>query len=235
MWVAKIKLLHMDCISSQLAKKYQITNFVYCLNYYEEEGYNYFSIIHIPVGEDKQVKAFINEMKRDKRIFKWEQSDNLIFTLVKEPADTKDHLVEFYNPQLFYIRPDINAPDGYEYFEVGSWSKKPLERLITMAKKYLHGELLYIKQKKLTDIYIPHIMPSLSNKQKQAVQLAYMHSYYEFPRGIELDKLSKIMGISKSTFQEHLRIAEKKLMPLLIEQFTLRDTIPRDDFRELRA
>lgn len=221
MWVARIKLLHKDCISSQLTKKHGITNFVYCLNYYTEDGFNYFSIVHIPTGEPERVQAFIEDLKKDKRIFKLEQSENIIFTLVKEPA-VRTHLTEFYNPKLFYVKPDVNSPDGYEYFEVGSWKKEYLQGLINMAKEKMNGELLSIEQKKLTDIYIPHIMPSLSDKQKHAVEIAYQHGYYDFPRRIELDKLAEIMGVSKSTYQEHLRLAEKKLMPLLIQQFSMR-------------
>jgi len=64
---------------------------------------------------------------------------------------------------------------------------------------------------------LPHIMPKLSNKQKEAIQLAVKEGYFDFPRKINLEGIAKRMKISKQTLQQHLRIAEKKLVPFLTE------------------
>jgi hypothetical protein len=60
-------------------------------------------------------------------------------------------------------------------------------------------------------------LPDLSPKQREAIELAYKNGYYKYPKQTDLDKLSKIMGVGKSTFQEHLKKAEGKLLPYLIE------------------
>ncbi len=73
--------------------------------------------------------------------------------------------------------------------------------------------MLSIKEKDFTDIFIPHIMPKITDKQKEAIELAIENGYYGFPRKTDLEKLSKIMKISRVTFQEHLRKAESKLVP----------------------
>ena len=49
------------------------------------------------------------------------------------------------------------------------------------------------------------------------MNLAIKHSYYDYPRKIELEKLADIMKISYSTYQAHLRKAEKKLLPFFFE------------------
>ena len=59
-------------------------------------------------------------------------------------------------------------------------------------------------------------MPRLSNKQREAYQLAVENGYYKFPRKIGLEEMAKIMKISVSTFQEHLRKAEEKIIPSYI-------------------
>ena len=66
---------------------------------------------------------------------------------------------------------------------------------------------------KLDTIYFPKIMPKLSDKQREAYLLAVENKYYTFPRKVDLSVLAKEMGITVSTFQEHLRKAEEKIMP----------------------
>ncbi|MFA6462325.1 MAG: helix-turn-helix domain-containing protein [Candidatus Woesearchaeota archaeon] len=215
MWVAKIRLVHKDCITSQLTKKYGITNLVYGLGYYSDKNFLYFNIMHIPRGEEDKKKAFINEVKKDKRIIKFEQAGGMFFTLVKEPNKNK-HLIQFYNPKIFFLKPDINTSDGHEVYEIGSWDRKEIQKFIDMAKKHMEGELLKLKREKVADIYLPHIATQLTDKQLQAISLAESNGYYDYPRHIEQEMLARIMKVSKSTYQNHLRIAEKKLMPFLV-------------------
>ena len=198
MWVAKVRLVHKDCITSQLTRKYNITNLVYGLGYYEEKGFLYFNIMHIPRGEEKQKKLFIQEVKKDKRIIKFEQAGGMFFTLVKEPIKNR-HLIHFYNPKIFFLKPDINTADGHEIYEIGSWDKKELQKFITMAKEHMQGELLKLKQEKVADIFFPHITTGLTEKQMRAISLAESNGYYDYPRRIDLDLLSRMMKIYKST------------------------------------
>jgi predicted DNA binding protein len=60
--------------------------------------------------------------------------------------------------------------------------------------------------------------PELTDKQKTAIELAIKNGYYEYPRKIELKKLAKIMKVSYSTYQAHLRKAEKSLIPFFFEK-----------------
>ncbi len=220
-WVAKVKLVHKDCISSQLTKKHNITNLVYGLGYYSEGDYLYFNILHIPSGEETNVKKFIRELRKDKRIVKIEQNRRMILTLVKEPKKNK-HLIHFYNPKIIYLKPDINTNTGHEIYEIACWEKKELTSFINMTKKYMQGTLLKMKKEKVSDLFIPHINTKLTDKQLRAISLANSYGYYNYPRRIKQEELAKMMQISKSTFQNHLRTAEKKIMPFLIGQAQLR-------------
>jgi predicted DNA binding protein len=85
-----------------------------------------------------------------------------------------------------------------------------------MAKDHMQGELLKLKQEKVADIFFPHITTGLTEKQMRAISLAESNGYYDYPRRIDLDLLSRMMKISKSTYQNHLHMAEKKIMPFLI-------------------
>ena len=74
-------------------------------------------------------------------------------------------------------------------------------------------KILKIERTKLSEIYFPQLLPELSEGQRRALEIASEEGYFNYPRKIELRKLAKIMGISLSTYREHLRRAEAKILP----------------------
>ena len=67
---------------------------------------------------------------------------------------------------------------------------------------------------------ITSIYPKLAQKQKEAIELAVKHNYYDYPRKIDLEGLAKIAKVKRQTLQENLRRAEKKLVPFLTENIS---------------
>jgi len=57
----------------------------------------------------------------------------------------------------------------------------------------------------------------LPEQQREAFVLAVQRGYYEIPKKTTLEQLAAEMGISPSTFAEHLRRAEAKLLPFLAD------------------
>ena len=168
-----------------------------------------------PKEENK--KRFIEDLKKDKRIRRIEVSGDIYSYELELPKSAR-HVQLFYNRSLLFLKPVIHTEEGFEYWELASWERKNLIEFINKLTKHMdHMRILKLKQTKLKDVYFPMIMPKLTKEQKMAIELAYRRGYYSYPRKIKLKDLAKESGLSISTFQEHLRKAEIKLLPNLIE------------------
>lgn len=219
MWVTRIKLIDKNCIWSTRCKKFNIYNYQYPLGFYNVKQGLALVMHHILEGEEKNIKNYIKNVKKDQRVKKLEVKKNFMVSLVIEKR-TKIRLKTLktlYNPKLIYIKPGINFPDGTEIWEIGSFDKKDLAKLISFIEKYYQGKLFFLKEIKIPKMFIPTIMPNLTDKQHNAFKIASEKGYYEFPRKTNLHKLAKLTKISRPTFEEHLRKAEIKLLGFLKE------------------
>lgn len=214
MWVARFKIWHKNCLLRPRCIKYQITDLVYLINSWKEKNKFYYTELHILQGTEENKKKFIRDLKKEKSIKKLEQRGNYIFTLNEEPLE-RQYYSPVFDPQIIQVRPVIQRSDGYEDWEIASWDREALMKI--MGVPVFETEIKSVKQEKISDIFFPHIFPKLSLKQKQAVELAVKNGYYEYPRKIDLEKLAKIVKVKRQTFQENLRRAEKKLIPFLTE------------------
>ncbi|TMT87230.1 GAF domain-containing protein [Haloterrigena sp. H1] len=58
---------------------------------------------------------------------------------------------------------------------------------------------------------------SLTDRQLMALRKAYYANYFEWPRDISGEELAESMDISRSTFHQHLRAAQRKVLAELLE------------------
>ncbi|MXV61989.1 GAF domain-containing protein [Natronorubrum sp. JWXQ-INN-674] len=58
---------------------------------------------------------------------------------------------------------------------------------------------------------------TLTDRQLTALRKAYYADYFEWPRNVSGDDLAESMDISRSTFHQHLRTAERKLLDELFD------------------
>lgn len=216
MWVAKLRLRHEDCVIGSRCKKFNVTSIGVPFNTYTSGNFQYFSHFETLQGKDEDIKKFVEDLKKDSSIENLEVQGNSLFFLVKVPAE-KTIPTTHYDPRIFFLKPVFVDNKGYEHWEIGSWKKEIInEFIMNLQKESYELKILKITDEKLTDIYFPQVMPFLTKQQKKALEIAVENDYYNYPRKAELKDLAKIAGISLSTFREHLRRAEKRIMPDLV-------------------
>lgn len=228
MWALKTKGFEEENIYGSKTAKYKVTMHYYPTNYYLEKGIYYFIAIGVIEGPEKNIKDFFNALKKDTKksktkryITKLETHGNFFICVTAQhkniESDRYVHL--FYNPKIIHINPAIIDSKGYEEWNIAVLERKDLEKLIKIGEKKYNAKILSLKEAKIKNIGILSVLPELTEKQKRAFWLAFENGYYEYPRKIELEKLAKLMNISLSTYQAHLRKAEKSFLTFIAKKY----------------
>lgn len=65
---------------------------------------------------------------------------------------------------------------------------------------------------------VESLVPDLSERQQEAILMAWQAGYYEIPRETTTEKLATRMDVDRRTFEEHLRLAEHKFVGALVNR-----------------
>jgi len=64
---------------------------------------------------------------------------------------------------------------------------------------------------------VDRLLPDLSARQRTVVTTAHREGYYELPRETTTEAIGASIGIKRRTAEDHLRLAEKKLLDSIVE------------------
>jgi predicted DNA binding protein len=136
---------------------------------------------------------------------------------------TEELLVE-YDPQHsihdafisrgFVPEEEIRIHDGYEYWTVlVAASRSDIESRLEEIRQEMNAEITVEGMKSAeTDTVQPSSTDHLSERQREIFEFAREKGYYTWPRETSASELAAEMDISKTTFLEHLRKTEAKLL-----------------------
>ena len=127
--------------------------------------------------------------------------------------------------------PPIVYREGWESWRVIAWSDRSLREMFTEIRKI--GELRIVSMRPIENLQMEKMMlmpasdvfAGLTSKQSNAVLLGLRHGYYSLPSGTDIQRLADGAGLSSSTFSEHLRKAEARILQNLrpyLEAYALR-------------
>jgi predicted DNA binding protein len=214
MWLLKLSLQH-NCIIGNRCKQFHCTSAGYALDSFKEAGYMHY--LHFEKIEGKNAAAFLQDLKQDSHVVHFEANNNTAFFIYKtKETGTMPAQMSLSAKKVFHVKPIFVDKEGIEHWEVATWNREDINSFISYLKKSTHNLVSFkidkIVKTTLNDIFFPTVMPSLTAHQKKALDIAITEGYYDYPRHSELEMLSKIMGVSLSTYREHLRKAEKVML-----------------------
>lgn len=174
----------------------------------------------------EEVESLIERIEDSKRTERVERLSNPFES--RGPKDTAgnttEQLVVQYSEQDSIHRSlvdrgfvpveSIRIHNGREYWTV----------IANMDRQAVRDELDHIEREMGADIEIKSLgqkhlkdwesllVEDLSERQREVMELARERGYYEWPRETNASELADELGVSKTTFLEHLRKAESKVI-----------------------
>lgn len=114
----------------------------------------------------------------------------------------------------FVPEEEIRVHGGYEYWRViVSASRMEIQRRLDDIRTEMDAEISIEGMKSPKTSTCTGTQPSsLSERQREAFNLAKQEGYYQWPRETSAIDLAENLGVSKTTYLEHLRKAEAKIL-----------------------
>lgn len=111
------------------------------------------------------------------------------------------------------------AQGGWEKYLIFSWDKGNIQRLVesiranhgTVRLESFHQVSLPSFTREML-VPVESLLHDLTPKQSEVLALAIRRGYFDSPARISADEMARVAGLSRSTFMEHLRKAEGKLL-----------------------
>lgn len=122
---------------------------------------------------------------------------------------------------ILHVSP-VTYHGGWEYHKIVAFKHSDITRLIERFHEcgYVPWILRKVPFNGFTGgtmtISTETLFSSLTGKQTDAILTAYAHGYYRMPRNADVKTIANKIGASRTTFQEHLRKAENKIVQALI-------------------
>ena len=231
------KVTH-DCPFCDISKKYpRLKMFGWCNREHD--------VIELIVDKPDEYCAVIDEISRiEGMVEKSSDLHDAHFFVKKCFCKSEDSVTRIIDEfDLLQISPIVYR-HGWEYYRVIAFKHEDLKGLMQrFEEKGLKFEIL---RKVDFDGFIASsltltadaLFSDLTEKQMDALLTAYSNGYYNLPRKANVQDIANKKRVSRTTYQEHLKKAENKLVASLVPYVQLfRRMAPekRNNIRTLRT
>jgi predicted DNA binding protein len=218
----KFKIMFDDDYSN-LTKKYpSLKIFFWCNNIYD--------VIELFVDNPKDYPDIRKEIPHSCSLVEEESDKNRFHLVIKNCSCYKDKnsvdtIGEGLN-NILLLSPVI-IENGWEEHHAIVFDHKDFEELMERLEEKGHAVKVVRKVPffgtiaGLTPLTRSTLFPTLTEKQASALLTAHRSGYYKLPRKADVKTIAEKQKIARTTFQDHLRKAECKVISTMIPQIQL--------------
>jgi len=115
------------------------------------------------------------------------------------------------------LQPAIYS-EGWEWYRVIAFSERDLKNLFKDLDEYCNIEMISrrsISDQSVRETFLvssASLFGTLTQKQAKALMTALDNGYYRLPRTSNAGKIAELMGVPRTSFVDHLRKAENKIL-----------------------
>lgn len=107
---------------------------------------------------------------------------------------------------------------GWEWYRIIAFKQRDVKNLFEELEEFTTLEM--ISRRKIEDASVKEafvistnsLLGELTGKQSFALLIALSRGYYEIPKKVSTDEIAKSLDLPRTTYEEHLRKAESKVM-----------------------
>jgi len=227
------KVTH-DCPFCAISRKFpSLRMFVWCNREYE--------VIELITEKQEEYSAITREFSRIAGIVEESSDCGNVHLITKTCSCTAENSVGkvIDSFDLLEVSPSVYEK-GWEYYRVIAFRHKDVKELLDEFEKrgFAHQILRKVPfngflASSLT-LTADALFSDLTRKQIDALLTAYNYGYYKLPRTYDVKAIARSKRIPRTTFQEHLKKAENKLVVSLAPYIQLFRQLPQEKRRLLR-
>lgn len=217
-----LKVTH-DCPFGNISRKFpSLRMFTWCNREHE--------IIEVIVEKQEEYSAVMEELSKiEKMGLVTASSDrHKAHIITKTCSCTEDNSVvrNIDAFDLLHVSPVV-YDQGWEYYRLITFRHEDLRKLMQRLEE--KGFVFDVVRKVPFDGFIASsltltadaLFSDLTEKQMDALLTAYNHGYYRLPRKNDVQTIASKRRVARTTFQEHLKKAENKLVVSLVPYIQL--------------
>ena len=183
-------------------------------------------LIQVPSQDEAVLQGIEKEIRKAGRIVdRWAEAGETKIFMLKCTCGDHDSPWNVWEPFEFKEAPPAVYKDGWGYFRLITFDETATRGLFREFGKRGPTELLGKKELSLqvlpTSMWVNTLFQDLTQKQIDAVLKAHRYGYYTSPRKITTENIAHGIGVSRSTYEEHLRKAENRIVEALIPYLQL--------------
>lgn len=174
-------------------------------------------MIHVPLSHEglmDEMQGYVESIDRSIDGYK-NTNDGTVMTM-KCSCDILDSMWNIIERNECSTIQPATFLDGWGYFKAISFSEENTRKLFSDLGKLGPTELISKKVVEIdalpSTIWVETFFENMTNRQMEALVRAVDYGYYTTPREVTTDSIATSLGISRSTYEEHLRKAENRIM-----------------------
>lgn len=183
-------------------------------------------LLQVPTQSKPVLDGIEKELRKGGWIIeKWADAGLGRTFFLKDTCTKWKSIWNLLEPHSGLIAPPAVFIDGWCYGRILSFEESATRAMFKTLRAEGRAELISKRELPLTvlptNVWVHTLFADLTGKQKDALLKAHRQGYYVSPRKVGTEDIARASGISRSTYEEHLRKAENRVMDALIPYLQL--------------
>jgi len=214
-----------DCPFNNLSKRFPSSTMALWCNRERE-------ILEVKSDDIESLNLIDEEIKDMKNVVRkvFSRKTGRIAVTMKCSCNLSNSIVRHIDQHNCLQIPPTIYIGGWEFYKIISFSRKDAKELLESLNRRASLKIISSRQLYKGEIHdslcvsLSDLFSRLTEKQMIAFLEAFDNGYYRIPKRITAAELARKIHLSRTTFEEHLRKAENKILSAIVPYLQLYST-----------